>query len=180
MTTFRRDDLRYGPPSPDEAPRALELLTDPETARWNPAPAVRDLASARAWCARGADWSDGSHVTFSAVDEGSRLLVANISIHEIVDEEATAKIGYRVHPDARGRGVATTTLRAVTEWAFEHLGLARIALLHAVPNEASCRVAERAGYRLEGVLRSSAIDPATGDRVDEHLHARLATDPAPD
>ena len=47
--------------------------------------------------------------------------------------------------------------------------------VHAVANPASCRVAEKAGFRLEGVLAQSH---RYGDGVyhDEHLHARLAVE----
>jgi RimJ/RimL family protein N-acetyltransferase len=55
------------------------------------------------------------------------------------------------------------------------LRLHRIELCHAVANPASCRVADRAGYRAEGTLRES-YRYGDGRRYDEHLHARLATD----
>jgi RimJ/RimL family protein N-acetyltransferase len=44
-----------------------------------------------------------------------------------------------------------------------------------VANPASCRVAEKAGFRLEGTMRAS-FRAEDGQRYDEHLHARLATD----
>ena len=52
----------------------------------------------------------------------------------------------------------------------------RLELFHAVENAGSCRVAESAGLRLEGVHRSSY---RYGDGLlhDEHCHARLADDP---
>jgi RimJ/RimL family protein N-acetyltransferase len=64
------------------------------------------------------------------------------------------EIGYGVGPAARGRGVATRTLRIVTDRGFDELGLERIELWIDVTNPASEVVAERAGYRREGVLRS--------------------------
>ena len=168
--------LRLRRPEDADAERAFALLNDPEVRRWNPARRAASLETARAWCRDGADWSGGGHATWHAVDRASGLFVANVSLFEIDTDHATAKVGYRVLPDARGRGIAREALRAVTEWAFAELGILRIQLEHAVPNIGSCRVAEGAGYRLEGVLRSSyAVE---GRRYDEHLHARLATDPA--
>jgi RimJ/RimL family protein N-acetyltransferase len=67
---------------------------------------------------------------------------------------------------------------AATRWAFGALDLVRIELCHAVVNPASCRVATKAGYRLEGTLRQSYVY-GDGRRYDEHLHARLAGDAAP-
>ncbi len=169
--------LRLRLPSEDDAERALVLLNDPDVRRWNPTREAPDLATAAAWCRSGADWSDGSHATWHAEDRETGLFVANVSMFAIDAEHATAHIGYRVMPDARGRGVGREALAAVAGWAFAERDLARIQLEHAVFNDASCRVAEAAGFRLEGLLRSSyAVE---GERYDEHVHGRLASDPAP-
>ena len=169
--------LRLRPPQIDDAERALLLMRDADVRRWNPTRAAHELADAEAWCRGGADWSDGSHATWHAEDRESGLFVANVSLFAIDVEHATAKIGYRVLPDARGRGVGREALAAVAAWAITERGLARVQLEHAIANPASCRVAEAAGFRLEGTLRSAyAVD---GRRYDEHVHGRLASDPLP-
>jgi RimJ/RimL family protein N-acetyltransferase len=162
-------------PSIEDAAEALVLLRDPDVVRWNPAPAVIDLASAQQWCLRGADWSDDSHATWHAIDPITQQLVANVSLFTIDTEHATAKVGYRVSPQWRRRNLGTEALTTVSEWAFDALGLARIQLEHAVANVGSCQVALRSGYQLEGTLRSAYLD-SDGVRHDEHVHARLAVD----
>ena len=164
------------PPHPREAAAALAMLTDAETRQWNPAPLVVDLPSARAWCERGADWAGGGHATFSIVDAESSDYVGNISLFDVDLEQAVGSIGYRVAPQHRSRGVATAALRAVRDWVFADLGLVRVQVFHAVPNAPSCRVAAKCGFAFEGVLRSGSVF-GDGERYDEHLHARLATDP---
>lgn len=161
---------------PADAPAVLAALRDPAVARWNPQPDVVDLDGARRWAAARADWSSGTHASFAVADPDSGTLLGSLSVHRIHDQEA--EIGYWTVPAARGRGVATRAVRTATDWAFHRLDLHRIALYHAVANPASCAVASGAGYALEGVLRQSH---RYGDRVrhDEHLHARLAGDPAP-
>jgi RimJ/RimL family protein N-acetyltransferase len=62
--------------------------------------------------------------------------------------------------------------------AFGELDLHRMQLFHAAGNEASCQVAGRAGFRYEGHLRQS-YRYGDGTFHDEHLHARLASDPDP-
>jgi RimJ/RimL family protein N-acetyltransferase len=167
------------PPSIAEAQDALAMLLDPLTVRWNAAPSVVDLATARAWCERGADWSDGTHATFSVLDATTGRLAGNVSLWRVdLHDQRSAAIGYRTAPWARGRGVATAGVGAVTRWAFGALGVERIELPHAVDNLASCRVAEKCGYLPEGVLRGAFRKP-DGRRDDEHLHARLASDPDP-
>ena len=82
-------------------------------------------------------------------------MLGGIQLQLIDPENANAEIGYGLLPHARGHGYAAEALRQVTEWSFATLALERIGLMHAVENEASCRVAEQAGYRLEGTLRKS-------------------------
>jgi RimJ/RimL family protein N-acetyltransferase len=102
--------------------------------------------------------------------------VANCSIFAIDHDQATARIGYRVAPWQRRRGMGSEVVGIVTRWAFAELGLARIQLEHAVANIGSCRVASNAGFALEGTLRSASRD-GLGGRHDDHVHGRLATDP---
>jgi RimJ/RimL family protein N-acetyltransferase len=169
------DHLLLRLPVEEDAVDALAMLRDPDVIRWNPAPGVVDVETARAWCARGADWSDGSHATWHAADRSTRRLVANCSIFAIDREHATAKIGYRVVPWQRRRGVGSEVVEAVARWSLAELGLARIQLEHAVENVGSCRVASNSGFLLEGTLRSASLD-GLGLRHDDHVHGRLATD----
>ncbi|MEZ0156383.1 GNAT family N-acetyltransferase [Streptomyces griseorubens] len=72
---------------------------------------------------------------------------------------------------ARGRSVAPRALEALTDWAFDTTAtssLKRLELLHQVDNTASCRVADKTRYRLEGVL--PAAPPAFP--LEGHLHIR--------
>ncbi|MFD7031472.1 GNAT family N-acetyltransferase, partial [Streptomyces sp. NPDC059917] len=86
----------------------------------------------------------------------------------------SAEIVYWLLPAARGGGVAAEATERVSRWAFDDLGLHRLRLCHAVANTASCRVADRAGYSLEGTLRSALLH-ADGWH-DEHLHALVEGD----
>jgi len=160
-------------PSAEDAADVLALLHDPEVLRWNAVPDVVDVPTAAEWCARSADWSAGDHATFAVLESGR--LVGTVSVHQIDHVQGTAEIGYRVAPWARGRGVATLALGAAASWALGEEGLVRVQLYHAAGNPASCRVAEKCGFRYEGTLRSSFVY-GDGRRHDEHLHARLATD----
>jgi RimJ/RimL family protein N-acetyltransferase len=165
------------PPAEEDAARAFELVNDPDVRRWNPARECPDLETAKAWCRSGADWSDGSHATWHALDRTTLQMVGNVSLFAINGDDLVAKIGYRVHPDARGRGVARQMVDAVTRWSFESRGLKRVQLEHSVHNEASCRVAEAAGFVLEGTARSAYAVPGSDARQDCHVHSRLPTDP---
>ncbi|WP_088979666.1 GNAT family N-acetyltransferase [Micromonospora coxensis] len=158
----------------EDAPAVLDALREPAIARWNPRRRVTDdLAGARDWIRYRADWSGGDHVSLAVTSAADGVLLGSVSLHQIHGEDAS--IGYWTVPAARGAGVASRAVVALTTWAFAELRLHRVELCHAVDNPASCRVAERAGYRAEGTLRE-AFRYGDGLRHDEHLHARLATD----
>ncbi|GAB4101272.1 GNAT family N-acetyltransferase [Micromonospora taraxaci] len=168
------EDLLLRPWRDEDAPAVREALRDPAIAQWNPqGGGPIDDEIALSWVRRRADWSAGDHASMavtSAVDGG---LLGSVSLHRIHDGDAS--IGYWTVPAARGRQVAGRAVLRLTDWAFVDLGLHRVELCHAVANPASCRVADRAGYRAEGTLRES-YRYGDGRRYDEHLHARLATD----
>jgi ribosomal-protein-alanine N-acetyltransferase len=88
---------------------------------------------------------------FAITDRRSGELMGAIGVREV--DQANAQIGYWVKREARGRGVATRALGLVSRWAFEELGAGRVQLFTEPGNVASQRVAEKAGFVREGVLR---------------------------
>jgi RimJ/RimL family protein N-acetyltransferase len=75
-----------------------------------------------------------------------------------------AEVGYWLLPEGRGRGRATRALRLVSRWALSQPSIVRLELSTAPENTASQRVAERSGFRREGVLRSYHV--VAGRRED--------------
>jgi len=130
------------------------MISDPEIVRHTRVPDDPPPGFAAAWVDRYvAGWQDGSRAGFAIVShDGSFLGMA--AIVDLDLDGAQGEIGYIVVEAARGRGVAGRALGLVTGWALGDLGLARVELLIDVENAASIRVAERAGYVREGVLRS--------------------------
>jgi RimJ/RimL family protein N-acetyltransferase len=130
------------------------------------------LTWVQSWAGR---WAEESGASWAV--EGPGGLVGRVSFRYINRVDGSAEAGYWVLPDARGRQVAVRALTVAGAWMFDTIGLHRIWLIHSVANPASCRVAERAGFRLEGTQRQQARH-ADGWH-DMHLHARLATDIPP-
>lgn len=158
-----------------DVPALAAAFADPDVQRWNPGPG--DEAGVRAWLERRNDWSDGTHASW-AVGDAAGALLGSVSLHALDADQRDIEVGYWTAPWARGRGTTTRAVRAAVGVAFTALGLHRVHLLHAVENEASCRVAQRSGFTLEGRLRRSYRYP-DGRWHDEHLHARLEDDPDP-
>lgn len=67
-----------------------------------------------------------------------------------------AQIGYWLAPAARGHGIATQAVVLLTNWLFD-LGASRVFLTVVEDNEPSARVAQRAGFELEGTTGEQTI-----------------------
>jgi RimJ/RimL family protein N-acetyltransferase len=171
--TLTAGDFLLRPPDVAEHRSALELGLDPDVRLWNPRCQITDEASAIQDCLTGADWSDATHATFSIIHRDTGRYAGNIALHGIDPDTAHAKIGYRIANWTRGAGLATQAVQCVTTWALTERALQRIILTHAVENAASCRVAEKSGFRLEQLLPANK---RFGDGLihDEHLHVRDA------
>lgn len=90
-------------------------------------------------------------------------LVGSIALRVTADN--TASVGYWCAPQARDRGIMTRALRRVCRHALDELAVDRIELTTDRNNLASQRVAEKAGFQREGVLRSKHAHP-DGHRID--------------
>lgn len=69
-------------------------------------------------------------------------------------DEGRWNVSYFVHRDYRGRGIARRALRAVVDWAFNHLGLDEVSTRVRDGNIASQKVLEAAGFKRVGVEQS--------------------------
>lgn len=157
----------------------LTACRDEEIAWWlDQVPQPYGEADARTYVAltrRG--WKDGTHAAFAVTDAGTGEVLGSVGIHWIDRDEGVAEVGYWVRLEARGRGVATRATRLATGWALRSCGMKRVQLRADSRNVASQRVAEAAGFRREGVLRSVRFNPRQGRRVDFVVYSLLADEP---
>jgi [ribosomal protein S5]-alanine N-acetyltransferase len=153
---------------------------DRELSRYIPAiPYPYAAADARAFIERAAHaWVKGSAATFviSQAPDGAGL--GTIGLHLAAGDAGLAEVGYWLAREARGRGAATIAVQLVSRWAFTELGIERLSLQTAPANVASQRVAERAGFTREGLLR--AWMPTRDGRRHSVMFSLLATDATPE
>lgn len=83
----------------------------------------------------------------------------------------TAEMGYYVAESYWGRGIVTNAVIKVCEYVFENSDIIRIFAEPFAYNTASCRVLEKAGFSLEGVLRKNAVK--NGEIIDMKLYSKL-------
>ena len=104
-----------------------------------------------------------------AIVEGGRVVGA---VGLGVSRSRSGRIGYWCVREARGRGVTTRALRLLCRYGLEELGLLRLELITDPDNVGSQRVAEKVGFRREGILRSH-LDHPDGRRRDSVMFSLL-------
>ena len=108
-----------------------------------------------------------------AVEAGGRLCGV-IGLKDTDWSVGSTEAGYWLAPWGRGRGLMTTALTVLTDWAFGN-GMQRVEVRVARENLASLSVALRAGFRIEGTLRSAIR--THGGLHDALVLGRLVSDP---
>jgi RimJ/RimL family protein N-acetyltransferase len=129
----------------------------------------------RGWIAEWRDgWAGERDAQWAVADAATGRLLGRVALRGIVLGDGVAEVAYWTVAAARGQGVAARATAALTRWALDEVGFHRLELSHAVANEASCRVARRTGFALEGTKRSALLHPDGWH--DMHLHARVRGD----
>ncbi|WBB68336.1 GNAT family N-acetyltransferase [Micromonospora sp. WMMD812] len=146
---------------------------DPEIRHWHTRqPASEDQV--RAWFDQyRRDWAQERGAHWAVTRDGADVL-GRIAMRGVDLDDGVANCAYWVLPPARGAGVASRALTALSAWALGEAGFHRLELDHSTRNLASCRVAAKAGFVLEGTKRSDAVH--SDGRHDMHLHARIRGD----
>lgn len=119
-------------------------------------------------------WRGERAAQWAVADADTDRLVGRVGLRDILLGSGTAELAYWTAPEARGRGIAVRATAALTRWALDTIGFHRLELHHSTVNRASCRVAAKAGYALEGTKRSALLHPDGWH--DMHLHARVRGD----
>jgi len=129
---------------------------DPEIVRWTRVPERYGEADARTYLLQRYDAIHAGSAAPFAVVAASDLerLLGSVSLLRFEWQHQRAEVGYWLAREARGEGHATRAVALICDWGFQFLALERIDLLAATANPASQRVAERAGFTREAVLRS--------------------------
>jgi [ribosomal protein S5]-alanine N-acetyltransferase len=157
--------LRLRPFVPEDAADVQRLAGDAEVASTTlnvPHPYADGMAEA--WIATHEDgYVDDEVVTFAIVvrddgdvDDARGELVGSIALRLELDD-ARADLGYWIGVPHWRHGYATEAVRAMIQYGFSTLRLHRIHAAHLTRNPASGRVMQKAGMRLEGVLRGHVL-----------------------
>ena len=147
-------DFRLRPWATRDVPALVAAWRDPAMHRWMPEEA--DPFETEQAVAFVEDASkhliDGKTIALAIADPVSDQAVGSLTLH--VWGQRHWSVGYWMAVSHRNRGLATAALKALCRWAFfAYPALARVSLYTLPGNEPSQKVAQRAGFKPEGVLR---------------------------
>ncbi|MCR5726223.1 MAG: GNAT family N-acetyltransferase [Lachnospiraceae bacterium] len=100
--------------------------------------------------------------------------IGNISVVNLNEKVESADIGYCMSRAYWGKGLMPEALKAVMDYLFDVIGLNRVAACHDANNPKSGRVMDKAGMKLEGILRSAGINNL--GICDKVWHATIRSD----
>lgn len=95
-------------------------------------------------------WDQRQDFGYSIVDAEDRAVLGGCGLHGRLGPHGL-EIGYWVHVDHVGRGLATAAASALTDAAFGIEGIERVRIQCEDTNVRSARVPEKLGYAFQGV-----------------------------
>jgi RimJ/RimL family protein N-acetyltransferase len=158
--------------TPDDVPDLIALVSHPSVAR-----AVPEIEPNEASATKYVEMQNG-YRPFEE-DKCFDLAIAQRSDDKLIGllslirrKHQQTEIGWALHVDHRGRGLATEAARALISHAFRTLDQHRVHANTSSANPASWRMMERLGMRREAQLREAEC--RDGERSDKLIYAVLA------
>jgi RimJ/RimL family protein N-acetyltransferase len=176
ITTERLLLRPFGPKDVNDIHRACQ---DPDIQRWTaiPSPYERHHAEKFVGEISPNGWRDETLLNFGVFTRDGGELVSSVGLVRLGalrSEERQAEIGYWTAKEQRGRGYTAESVRAVAHWAFTEVGVERLEWYAEAGNTGSRAVAVKAGFVVEGTLRSRVVHG--GVRRDAWIGSLLPSD----
>lgn len=141
------DTIRLRPWHVDDAPALSRAWHDPAIVAGSTPPTDRSVEAAARWIT-GCDERRRAGVAFDLViaDRADDAVLGEVGFSRFDVERRAALMGWWVHEEARGRGVATAAVALLADWVLESSGVDHVLAEIATDNPASHAVARAAGF----------------------------------
>ncbi len=116
-------------------------------------------------------FADASAREYRWMVELEGRLVGTVALREVSWSHRVGELAYMLTESVRGRGLGTLAVGELVRRSFEDAGLRRLWLRTSGANVASQRLAERLGFRREGVQREHVV--IQGRAVDQVFYGLL-------
>jgi [ribosomal protein S5]-alanine N-acetyltransferase len=176
---IRTDRLDLRPLAVEDAPAVARFYAENEEhlRPWSPRrpPGFATEAHWRAVVPRmESEWLAGRNLRLFAWPHGEDRVLGTVSLSQIARGGLQqCYLGYELAAAEQGKGYAREMVRAAVAFAFDELGLHRVAANHMPHNERSARLLKDLGFEVEG--RAKAYLAING-RWEDHVMTALVND----
>ena len=158
--------IRLRPLCADDADALYALHSDSQVMRYWSRTAWTDRAESISHLERMAKAERDGDIPWAIARREDDVLIGSLSLFQIVPEQARGMFGYALQSASWGHGFALEAARLGLAHAFSALRLERIEADIDPANQPSRRLAERLGFKQEGLLRRRwKVDSVWSDTV---------------
>lgn len=150
-----------------DAKRFYEILNSPKFTYFPAKP--KTIKEEREFLRRNKKWREEKAWFNFTILYGTEIVGA-VGIHCESHRPYCGEVGYFVDEAYWGKGIAVEAVKLLEKFAFEELDIIRIEINMLKPNKASARVAEKAGYRKEGIARGKLM--LDGEAYDCYVYGK--------
>jgi len=128
--------------------------------------------------------TEGDGILLAAIDDVTGRMIGEFMLRLTSAQGLQGEVGWSIHPDFQGRGLATEGAREMLRLGFDELGLHRIVAEADPRNLPSLRVIDRLGMRREAHLvehlfvKGEWIDEVIGAMLEAEWHASTTDEPS--
>lgn len=158
---LRTERLVIRPYREDDATALHEVFGAPEVMKWTPSPASKDVAETKQRLARTMAFTarqpPGLGLWALELKENSEFL-GQVGLFPVEGKGPEVEVAYELAPRVWGHGYATEAARALIDYGFSELSLARVVALILPDNARSRNVASKCDMTLERPGRFYGLD----------------------
>lgn len=173
LPTLTTDDIILEPTNASHAEALFELVDQNRghLRQWLPwVDVMQSVSDFEAYIDR-CEKQHTAGTDYSFVIKNKDNVVGRIGLHYINQQNRFGAIGYWISEGFSGKGIITKACQRLIRFCFEEAGLNRIEIKCATSNQRSAAVAERLGFRKEGIMREAEL--VNGEFLDLNLYSLL-------
>ena len=114
------------------------------------------------------------NLVYFIYSKSDRSMVGSVGLHRIEWAVPRFEVGYWCRTSAQRQGYVVEAVNSITAFAFAQLAAKRVEIRADDTNIPSWKVAEKAGFALEGILRNWDRDTVSNGLRDLRVYAKTA------
>ncbi|MCU7557989.1 GNAT family N-acetyltransferase [Macrococcus capreoli] len=163
-------DIHYRQLELDDIEAIYDLLTKDETSRYQ-SWVIETLEDTEQYINQMISLCEQKKMHYRVIEDKDTQKLIGVCRITLNQKHHKGEIGYMIHPDYWGKGIATHAAKDLIRYGFDDLSLNRIYAVTDVRNNGSIRVLEKCGLQREGLMRQDKI--IRGNYRDSYMYSIL-------